>query len=48
MAAEILLNGADISTMPVTYDDAPVKKFVKSRCEAFGIAVPSDYVEIAE
>ncbi len=48
MAAEILLNGADISTMPVAYDDAPVKKFVKSRCEAFGITVPSDYVEIPE
>ena len=48
MAAEILLNGKDISTMPIAYDDAPVKKYVKSRCEAFGITVPSDYVAIAE
>lgn len=47
MAADILLNGSDITKMAIQYDDAPVKKYVKSRCEAFGISIPSDFVEIA-
>lgn len=46
MAAEILLGKADISKMAVQYDETPVKKFVKDRCEALGITVPSDYEEI--
>lgn len=46
MAADILLNGKDISTMPIAYDETPVAKFVKSRCEALGITVPSSYVEL--
>ncbi len=46
MAAEILLGKSDISAMPIQYDEAPVKKFVKARCDALGITVPSDYEEI--
>ena len=46
MAAKILLENADITTMPIEYDANPVKKFVRSRCESFGITVPEDYVEI--
>lgn len=46
MAAKILLENADITTMPIEYDANPVKKFVRSRCESFGITIPEDYVEI--
>lgn len=46
MAAEILLGNADISETAIQYDEAPVKKFVRSRCEELGITVPSDYEEI--
>ena len=37
MAAEVLLGQKDISTMPIAYDQQPVKKYVKSRCDALGI-----------
>lgn len=39
MAAEILLGKSDISTMPIAYDDAPVKKYSKSACENLGIDI---------
>lgn len=42
MAAEILLAGGDISTMPIRYDNMPQKKFVDSRCQAFGIVIPEN------
>ena len=37
MAADILLGKIDISTTPIAYDASPVKKYVKSRCDALGI-----------
>lgn len=37
MAAEILLGKTKISTMPIQYDEAPVKKYNKARCEALNI-----------
>lgn len=37
MAAEILLGTADISTMPIAYDEAPVKKYNKAACDNLGI-----------
>ena len=46
MAVEILKDGKDISTMPIAYDDNPVKKFNKAICEELGITVPTSYVEI--
>ena len=46
MAVEILKDGKDISTMPIAYDENPVKKFNKAICEELGITVPTSYVEI--
>lgn len=46
MAAQILLGKADITTMAIQYDEAPVKKYNKARCEALGITVTSDYQEL--
>lgn len=46
MAAKILLENADISTMAIQADPNPVKKYVPERCEALGITVPEDYVAI--
>ncbi len=48
MAAEILADGADVSTMEVRYAPEFVKKYVPSRCEALGITVPDDYEAIEE
>ncbi len=48
MAYEILVNGADVSTMKIKYDASPVKEYVPSRCEKFGIKVPSSYKAIEE
>ncbi len=39
MAAEILLGKADVSTMAIAYDEAPVKKYSKSACENLGIDI---------
>lgn len=46
MAAKILLEGASISTMPIAYDEEPVYKYDKERCELYGITVPNNYVEL--
>lgn len=43
MAVEILRDGADISTMPIQYDNEPVKKYNPSLCDALGVTVPDDY-----
>ncbi len=48
MAADILLNGADISTMEVEYAPTFTKKFNKSNAEKLGIEIPSDYEAIEE
>lgn len=47
MAAKVL-NGGDISTMPIEYAPQFTKKYNASLCETLGIEVPSDYEAIAE
>ncbi len=46
MAIEILKEGKDIATMPIAYDEHPVKKFNREICEDLGIDIPATYVEI--
>jgi len=46
MAYEILVNGADISTMEVQYAANVTKKYNATNCETLGIEVPSDYEAI--
>ncbi len=48
MAYEILVNGADPSTMDIEYAQDLTKKYVKDRAESLGITVPDDYEELAE
>ena len=48
MAAEILTEGADISTMEVRYAPQFTKEYNVSICESLGITVPEDYVAIPE
>lgn len=48
MAADILLNGADISTMEIESAPQFVKKFNKANAEKLGITIPEDYVAIEE
>lgn len=47
MAAEILLGQKNIQTMAIAYDQAPVKKYNATLCQAFGITVPNDYTVVA-
>ncbi len=44
MAYEILVNGADVSTMPIAFAPQFTKKYNAANCEALGITVPDDYV----
>lgn len=46
MAAEILAEGADISTMPIAYAPKFTKKYDAERCEALGIEIPEGYEAI--
>ncbi|MDO4321044.1 MAG: ABC transporter substrate-binding protein [Lachnospiraceae bacterium] len=46
MAAKILAEGADISTMPIEYAPEFTKKYNADLCEALGVTVPEDYVAI--
>ena len=48
MAAEILTEGADITTMEVRYAPQFTKEYNVSICETLGITVPEDYVAIPE
>ena len=48
MAAEILTEGADISTMEIRYAPQFTKEYNVSICETLGITVPEDYVAIPE
>ncbi len=48
MAYEILVNGADVSTMEIRFAPQVVKKYNAGLCEALDIAVPDDYEAIAE
>ena len=44
MAVEILKDGADISTMGVRYDDAPVKEYNPAIADELGVSIPDDYL----
>lgn len=46
MAARILKDGEDISTMPIEYAPTFTKKYNAANCEALGVTVPDDYVAI--
>jgi|GEM_PF-2247809 len=48
MAYEVLVNGADIKTMDISYVDAStlVKKYVSDRADKLGIKVPEGFVAI--
>ncbi len=46
MAYEILVNGADISTMPIEFDEVVQKKYNAEIAEDLGIAIPDDYIAI--
>lgn len=46
MAYEILVNGADITTMPVEFAETTTKKYNATNCDTLGITVPDNYVVI--
>ena len=46
MAYEILVNGADVSTMPVQFSPNPIKVYNAEMCEYLGITVPEGYQAI--
>ncbi len=46
MAYDILVNGADVSTMEVQTAKEVTPKYNVSNCEAFGLQVPDNYVAI--
>lgn len=46
MAADILANGADISTMAIEYAPEFVKKYNKAICDDLGVTPPAGYEEI--
>lgn len=48
MAYEILVEGADVSTMDVRFAPNVTKKYNAQACEDLGITVPEDYVAIGE
>lgn len=48
MAYDILVNGADITKMEVQSAPNVTKKYVKSRCDAYGITIPEGYEAIEE
>ena len=48
MAYEILVNGADVSTMNVEYAPNVTKKYVASRCATLGVTIPEGYEAIEE
>ena len=43
MAVEVLLNGADVSTMPVQTASTTTKKYNAAYAEAIGMEMPADY-----
>jgi len=47
MAVEVLVNGADVSTMPIQYAPKFTKEFNADICEKLGITPGEDYVAIA-
>ncbi|MGN1069182.1 MAG: ABC transporter substrate-binding protein, partial [Candidatus Fimadaptatus sp.] len=47
MAYDILVNGADITTMPIQYAPEVTKEYNAEICAELGITPPEDYVAIA-
>lgn len=47
MAYDILVNGADPSTMEIRYADDLTKKYMKDRAATLGITIPEGYEELA-
>lgn len=47
MAYEVLVNGADVSTMDVQFAPNVTYEYVAERCEALNITVPEDYTAIS-
>lgn len=48
MAAKILAEGGDISTMPIEYAPNFTKKYNAANCEALGIKIPEGYTAIEQ
>lgn len=48
MAARILKDGEDISTMPIEYAPQFTKKYNKAICDDLGLTIPEDYEAIEE
>ncbi|MDD3370061.1 MAG: ABC transporter substrate-binding protein [Lachnospiraceae bacterium] len=48
MAYDILVNGADVSTMEIQYAPNVTKEYNKTICDALSVTVPEDYVAIEE
>ena len=48
MAYEVLVNGADVSAMPIQKAPKLVKEYNAELCELLGVEIPEDYVAIAE
>jgi len=46
MAVNVLLGKEDIRQYAVQYEQSPVAKYSKERCQKYGINVPSGYVEL--
>lgn len=46
MAVDILVNGADVSTMPIGYSDNPVKEYNADFAEAIGFTMPDGFAAI--
>jgi putative ABC transport system substrate-binding protein len=42
-AYQILVEGADVATMPIAYDNAPVKMYNAEYAQAIGFTVPEGY-----
>ena len=47
MAYEVLVNGADITSMPIEYAPKVTKEYNKDICDTLGISVPDGYEAIA-
>ncbi len=45
-AIDILVNGADVSTMEIAYASATTKEYNKKYADAIGITIPSDYTAV--
>lgn len=48
MAVKILAEGADISTMPISYFENPVKKYNPELSKALNVTIPEDYTAIED